>query len=124
MAEVSTRKQSEDLTKRLNEKQMEDKMIQDIMDNFDFQRCSIVMKKLKWSWGFNGNSPSIEEMKVSAEQRLRNAMKAAKEGDNSHSTYYSSSGGFKGNAWRNKYRQIEGISLEFILTEWDSDGDY
>ena len=39
--------------KRLNQYQMEDKMIQDILDNFDFKRCHDAMKALRWRWGFD-----------------------------------------------------------------------
>jgi len=41
----------------------------------------------------------------------------------SRSTYFSSSGGLKGNAWVNRYGHIEALRLEFVLTEWESDGD-
>jgi hypothetical protein len=37
--------------------------------------------------------------------------------------YFSSSGGLKGTAWKNRYGHVAGIKLEFVLTEWDSDGD-
>lgn len=111
------------IKKKLSPKETEDKMIQDILDNFDFYKCSLTMKALNWTWGFDSVSPSIEDMKTIAEERLRNAMDGAKSNKCSKSTYYSSSGGFKGNAWINRYGHVEGIRLEFVLTDWDSDGD-
>ena len=48
----------------------------------------------------------------------------AKEQRCSKATYFASSGGLKGNAWINRYGHIEGLRLEFVLTEWDSDGDF
>lgn len=111
------------IRKKLSPKETEDKMIQEILDNFDFNKCSLTMKALNWTWGLNGHSPTIEEMKVSAEDRLRNAMDYAKKDKGFKHTYFSSSGGFKGNAWVNRFGQIEAIRLEFVLTDWDSDGD-
>lgn len=101
----------------------ENKMIQNIIENFDFNKCFLAMKALRWTWGFTGETPSIEMLKTSAENRLRDAMKLARGGKCSKSTYFSSSGGLKGNAWVNKYGYIEAIRLEFVLTDWDSDAD-
>jgi hypothetical protein len=38
-------------------------------------------------------------------------------------TYMSSTGGFKAVAIKNKYNHLEFLKLEFVLTEWESDGD-
>jgi hypothetical protein len=43
----------------------EQKMVNEIIENFNFQRCHKTMKHLKWSWASNG-VPSIEELKESA----------------------------------------------------------
>lgn len=103
--------------------EQENKMIAEILDNFDFRKCEIAMKTLRWTWGFGETSPTIEMLKSSAVSRLRDAMELAKKGKCSKSTYFSSSGGLKGNAWVNRYGHIEAVRLEFVLTEWDSDGD-
>lgn len=103
--------------------EQENKMIDEIISNFNFDRCEKVMKTLKWSWGFGTEPPSIDALKKSAEERLRSAMDLAKKSKCSKSTYFSSSGGFKGNAWVNRYGYIEALRLEFVLTEWESDGD-
>lgn len=101
----------------------ENSMIDDILFNFDFKKCHQVMNAINWEWGIHGQIPTIEMLKSSARQRLTDAMTAAKSGKCSKSTYFSSSGGLKGNAWVNRYGHIEGIRLEFVLTDWDSDGD-
>ena len=101
----------------------EEKMIQEVLEYFDFQKCRKVMLQLNWTWGITGRVPTTEDLKVSAKERLKNAIKVAKESKNSNVTYFSSSGGLKGNAWVNRYGHIEGVKLEFVLTEWDSDGD-
>ena len=101
----------------------ENKMINDILENFDFEKCRRAMRALNWTWAIEGTVPSIERLKKAAENRLRDSMDLAKKGKCSKSTYFVSSGGLKGNAWTNRYGHIEGIRLEFIITDWDSDGD-
>jgi hypothetical protein len=103
--------------------EQENKMIQDVLDNFDFNKCRTTMNALNWTWGFENTQPTIEMLKKSASERLRNAMDVAKKDKCSRATYFSSSGGLKGNAWVNRFGHIEGIKLEFVITEWDSDGD-
>lgn len=102
----------------------EQKMIDNILDNFDFEKCRKAMIHLNWTWGFVPEIPSIERMKDAAVQRIHSAIDVAKKSKNSHFTYFSSSGGFKASVWKNRYGHIEGINLEFILTGWESDGDY
>lgn len=103
--------------------EQENKMIDEIIANFDFAKCEKAMKTLKWTWGFENEPPSIDRLKKSAEERLRSAMDLAKKNKCSKSTFFSSSGGLKGNAWVNKYGYIEALRLEFVITEWESDGD-
>lgn len=122
MAESKSRGKGEIISR--TPKEQEDRMIKDILENFDFQKCRIAMISLGWRWGLEGITPTIEMLKESAESRLRSAMDLARKGKCSKSTYFCSSGGLKGNAWSNRYGHIEGIRLEFVLTDWDSDGDY
>jgi hypothetical protein len=122
MAENKIRNKGEVICR--SPKEHEDRMIKDILENFDFQKCRIAMISLGWKWGLEGISPTIEMLKNSAENRLRNAIENAKKDKCPKATYFSSSGGLKGNAWCNKYGHVEGIRLEFVLTDWDSDGDY
>jgi len=106
-----------------NPSEKEQNLIDEIIENFDFEKCHLAMKSLDWTWGFENITPSIERLKESAKDRLISAMELAKKDKCSKSTYFSSSGGLKGNAWVNRYGHIEGIRLEFVLTDWDSDGD-
>jgi hypothetical protein len=104
---------------------MEEKMIDEIIQEFDFERCYNVMNTLNWQWAGTG-IPNINMLKESAINRLRTAIKGVKDKENRISvneTYFSSSGGLKGTAWKNRYGHVVGIKLEFVLTEWDSDGD-
>lgn len=105
---------------------VEDKMIDEVIENFDFVRCQRAMRLLNWEW-FGRGIPTIPMLKEASVQRLKSAMKGAKDKENRLSTneaYFSSSGGLKGTAWRNRYGHVAAIKLEFVLTEWDADGDY
>jgi hypothetical protein len=104
---------------------MEEKMIDDVLRHFDFRRCHNTMESLNWEW-FGRGIPTIEMLKEASIDRLRSAMKGVKNKENglSSNEYYAcSSGGLKGTAWKNRYGHVAGIKLEFVLTEWDSDGD-
>lgn len=111
---------------KMNQKEMETKMIQDVLENFDFTKCWMVMRTLNWGWGFSQETPSIFELKTSAEKRMRDAIEYCKQSSkiSHHSPCYVSSGGLKATVWKNMYNQIISVQLEFVLTDWDSDGDY
>lgn len=111
--------------KKLNQEETLDSMVNKILENFDFGRCSFVMRKLDWEWHGRG-VPTIEMLKKTAKDHLMCAAEGCLdvEDHKSHlSPYFCSSGGLKATAWRNKYRQIEYLELEFVLTEWNCDGD-
>lgn len=112
------------IQKRKLPEMVEDQMIEDIIQNFNFRKCYLTMKLLNWTWGLEDRSvPSIERLKRSAIDRLKNAIEVAKQGKCFKSTYFSSSGGLKASAFVNRYGYIENLILEFVLTEWESDGD-
>lgn len=103
---------------------MKEKMIQDILDNFDFEKCHRVMKSLNWTW-LRG-IPNVDDLKQSARSRLECAIEGVlnrKDTLPSNYYYFCSSGGLKATAWKNRYGHLEAINLEFVVTEWDSDGD-
>jgi len=111
---------------RLSQHMMEEKMIDEIIEEFDFERCYVAMTALNWEW-FGRGTPTVEILKEVAIERLRSAIKGVKDKENrlsANECYFSSSGGLKGTAWKNRYNHVAGIKLEFVLTEWDSDGDY
>ena len=108
---------------RKNEYEKEQDMITNILENFDFGKVQRTMEFLDWRWGFNEEPVTEEMLRRSAIIRLEDAMKMAKNGKHSYTTYFSSSGGLKANAWKNRYGHIEAISLEFIVSDWHNDGD-
>ena len=105
---------------------IKEKMIEDVLEHFDFEKCHYAMTALKWHW-FGRGIPSIEDLKFSARERLESAIKGATDKKDRlplNSYYFCSSGGLKATASRNRYGHLEAINLEFVVAEWDSDGDY
>jgi hypothetical protein len=103
---------------------IEEELIDEVLEQFNFGKCKSVMEHLRWGWGlFNNNRvPTIQEMKESARDRINNAIKGIKE-DKKHSyreAYISSSGGLKASVWKNRYGRICDVQLEFVLTDWST----
>jgi len=97
--------QSTTVIRRRSPEYIKEKMIEDVLEHFDFDKCQYVMKQLNWQW-FGRGIPTIDELKYSARQRLESAIAGALDRKDTlplNSYYFSSSG---------------------VLTEWDSDGDY
>lgn len=100
----------------------EQELIDGVMENFDFEECEKVMKYLDWKWAFSDNTPTIEELKESARDRIDSAIFGVKKSKESYQYNYSSaSGGLQATVYRNRYNRITSITLEFVLTEWRQD---
>ena len=69
----------------------ENKMIDDIIENFDFFKCYSIMNVLNWKW--RGDRVTIEMLKSSAVNRLRSAIDGVKDKENKTSNEYSISVG-------------------------------
>ena len=102
-------------------------MLEDIIDNFDFDRVHNVMDYLRWQWATCGGVPTIEELKEQAIRLLRDAseLRLGDYKDTHHKLpIVYATGGFEANAWCDKDKtQIIGLELKFILTSWDSEID-
>ena len=102
-----------------------EKMIGEIISNFDFEKCEVTMSALNWEW-FGRGVPNIQMLKESSVERLRdviNQITSKENGLNPNVPYYSMSGGLKATGWKNHYGHVVGLQLEFVLTDWESDGD-
>jgi len=104
-----------------------DFMLEDIIDNFDFDRVHNVMDYLNWQWTTCSGVPTIEELKEKAISLLRDASELRLGGykDTHHeSPIICSTGGFEAKAWCDEDKtQIVGLELKFVLTSWDSEVD-
>ena len=94
--------------------------IDDIMENFDFERVHKVMDVIGWRWVFALNGiPSVEELKKTAKTLLVSACKEKTT---------VSTGGFKAiyeesSKWDDDDDKDPYVGLEFILEEWEGFDD-
>ncbi|MCQ2737231.1 MAG: hypothetical protein MJ224_01320 [archaeon] len=112
-----------------------DQAIEDIMDNFEFDRIEILMKALNWKWASVNpmylSIPTKAEIKKVALRLLNDVVKKYLE-DYSFSNhfftynYYVATGGFQaiiyppGHDLSDDYPEL---SLEFIASTWSSTGE-
>jgi hypothetical protein len=100
-------------------------MIEDIMDEFDFDKVYETMDALDWKW--RGETPSIEDLRETAEYLLRGAAKS-RLGDFKDTHHdvaiINGTGGFEAKAFCDEDKtKITGLDLAFIVTSWDSSID-
>jgi hypothetical protein len=117
------------LGKMLNEDEVEkeplDKMIDEIMDEFNFAIVHKTMVALDWRWIDSENKiPSIESLRKEAERLLRDAadirLDMSKDED-WNSSIICSFGGFSAAAWCNEDKtKITRLNLDFIVSSWRS----
>lgn len=103
---------------------MKEKLIENILENFDFEKVRKVMEFLNWTWATTpepNSVPTTYQLIKSSKERLENAYKCAlKEKEN----YYSSSGGFEAFAeYNDKTKKVDYLELKFILTDWAEQAD-
>jgi hypothetical protein len=101
---------------------VEEELVEEVLEQFNFAKCKLVMDHLNWTWRFNPQAPTIQELKQGARDRIENAIDGIKS-NKKHSykdAYICSSGGLKASVWKNKYGRICDVQLEFILTDWST----
>ena len=101
------------------------KMINDIMEEFDFDKVQNVMDYLDWKWA--GKYVTVDMLKETAERLLRDAAKA-RLGDYKDTHWEQGiicgTGGFQAMAFCNEDKtKIDGFDLKFVLTEWHAEVD-
>ena len=97
------------------------KMIDDIMDEFNFAKVQNVMDHLGWKWV--GEYVTIEMLREKAEHLLRGAAEArlgAYKDTHWEQGIINGTGGFQAMAFCNEDKtKIVGLDLKFVLAEWD-----
>jgi hypothetical protein len=97
------------------------KMIDDIMDEFNFAKVQNVMDHLGWKWV--GEYVTIEMLREKAEHLLRGAAEARLgQYKDTHweQGIINGTGGFQAMAFCNEDKtKIVGLDLKFVLAEWD-----
>ena len=99
------------------------KMIDGIMEEFNFTRVQSVMEHLNWKWV--GEHVTMEMLRNEAERLLRGAAEM-RLGEYKNEPYYEpiqySIGGLQATAWCNESKtKITALELKFVLAEWDEE---
>ena len=98
------------------------KMIDDIMDEFNFAKVQSTMYHLDWKWASVG-IPTIDDLRNEAERLLRGAAEARLgQFKDTHweQGIINGTGGFQAMAFCNEDKtKIIGLDLKFVLAEWD-----
>lgn len=98
------------------------KMIDDIMDEFNFARVQNVMDYLGWKW--TGEYVTVEMLKETAKRCLREAADL-RLGDYKDTHWEQgvicATGGFQAMAWCNEDKtKVDALDLKFVLADWDA----
>jgi len=99
------------------------RMMFDIINNFDYDKVCIVMKHLEWEW-FGKGIPTVDDIRFAARERLETVIKNCLLDAKPEQEYFVSSGGLKATAIKDDYGQITFLQLEFVLTSWELDDPY
>ena len=98
-----------------------EKMINGIMDEFDFDKVQKVMDYLNWKW--RGEYVTVDMLRKEAERLLRGAMDSRLnefKNEHHHIGIINGTGGFEAKAWCNETKtKIEALELKFVLADWD-----
>jgi hypothetical protein len=95
-----------------------DDAVEDILDEFDFEKVKKVMDFLDWKWhAAEDGVPRIAELRKSARSLLKQcAFKVLLSSEiDAESNIFT--GGFRAQAY--KYDDNVNFRLSFVLTEWD-----
>jgi hypothetical protein len=99
------------------------KMMFDIMNNFEYEKIQKAMTCLEWIWYPNG-IPTVDDVRIAARERLESVIKNCLLYASPEEEYFVSSGGLKATAIKDDYGQITFLQLEFVLTSWDLNDPY
>jgi len=95
-----------------------EKLVEEILENFDFERVKKVMDLLDWKYGDFDETPSLFKLIKTAEERLDYSYKRAMERKEDCTT---SCGGFQAFAGYNEEKEtVSYLELQFVLTTWDA----
>lgn len=86
--------------------------IDEVMDNFDFDRVHEVMTAIDWQWQDKG-VPEKSELRATARKLMNDVIKMVGEGGEVE--YLYGSGGFEATAYSTGY-----LNLRFVVADWDA----
>ncbi len=91
--------------------------INEIIENFDFDRVHKVMRFLNWTWRSDSESPTMGKLVLEAMSMLSKVYdEALKNKEDS----YMACGGFHYSACLNEDKtEVDILMLKFVLSEWE-----
>jgi hypothetical protein len=102
-----------------------EKMIDGIMDSFEWKRVQEVMDYLDWKW--RGEYVTVEMLKKEADRLLRGAVESRLDKFRSESDevgIINATGGLEAEAWCDEDKEnIIRLELKFVLGSWDESID-
>ena len=100
------------------------KMIDEILDEFNFAKVQSAMEALDWKWAGVG-IPTISDLRNEAHRLLRGAANARLyEFKDEHwlEGIQNSTGGFEAKAWCDESKEhITDLELKFVLASWETE---
>ena len=98
-----------------------EKMIQSIMENFEWDRVALAMEYLNWKWC--GEHVTVDMLKEEGERLLRGAIQS-RLGEFKDEHYElgicRGTGGLEAKAWCDITKtKIDALDLKFVLSSWD-----
>ena len=104
-----------------------EKMIDEIMDEFNFARVLTTMEALDWKWATAKSGygiPDMDDLRATAERLLRGAADARLndyKGTHWELGIINGTGGFQATAWCDEDKtRITALDLSFIVEHWDT----
>jgi len=98
-----------------------EKMIEGIMENFDFKQVQRTMDLLDWKW--RGEYVTIKMLREQAERLLRGAMNSRLgefKSEPHEIGIVNGTGGLEAKAWCDETKtKIVALDLKFVLESWD-----
>ena len=102
------------------------KMIDEIMDEFNFARVHKAMVALDWKWASSKSYiPSMDDLRETAERLLRGAAESRLgdyKGEHWELGIINDTGGFQATAYCDEDKtKIIALDLSFVLEHWDTE---
>jgi hypothetical protein len=89
----------------------EEKIIDDILDEFDFDKVQKTMETLEWTWHSTyPETPSISQLRKFARYLMKSCV--------GHEEYTTASGGF--HVRKETFDGLPFYQLQFVVTEWSN----
>ena len=99
----------------------EQKLLDEVMDWFDFHKVAKVMSHLQWTW-HNCESPGGIPTESDLRVRVREMFTRLIAEKRCMERYVCATGGFEYTVWRDSDGNVDVLELKFVLSDWSTAG--